>query len=927
MSTYRVGDDDSSDDSNSDDESSTSSSYSGDYGGDPDWMKKFNLGTSKTGDDDRKRRMETEISMKEMNTQHISKSTDGMKKFDRIQDGPPSTSSPMPTTDDCKRDSDSGYGRNINSLKSRSDPDSKQNSNNVRKSAEKVNKTEIDTRETNKCSNPSSSRSIDRAERRKRIRQNLEKLRRRERRRENLSSLKGQRKKEQQRKYPPTVNTRVKKYEKPTLIETKRPEDKREPSEHKNDRAFAITPKISNQTTMKNGIDQPEKTSYQKWSEGKTATNSATSSYQRDIIKLPSIDSKVNSLREAVKRNNMNKNTRYEKSDRKTKVVMPRLSSARSQHANTPSPQIKTTVPVLTHQKAESRLNDGVPESQLANSSPPQVKTTAPAATHQKAESHLNDDVPEIQIVGTKFHSTPAEIETSVPKNLFGMWGETVKVKKPTADAPRMSHRMLRNQADRIKKRIDRARKEAIHAGGHHNGDLESVGDEKSVGIKVDPDESASALFFGAYANTSDDKNSINMDKSVAKIFGSLKDIYGEIESDAKEESDGDDSMDEDAAALFYGVGFDKNTEKNDVDKFEYKTNDFDGEDSIRIDEAETMEESNRDNSMNEDAAALFHGVSSDKNMGTNDADEFEYKTNELDGEDSIDMDSAAPFDGVDSSKNEANDVNHNFEPEMKQGGVQKSISMDNSAAAIFGVRATINKQRDDDDKMKSGKKEESDGKKSVDVDITASLYGTGYGKYRSAPDLNSSSSDSTDSGNDSHKRKSEREDLPTHTETSKNESFDDVSSCSHSTDDSVVERKKKSALEKNKGKIELKSGNIIDSGKKEKKVSKMAVKQKVGKKKRSKSKDTRKIKKEDENQRKKDGKSKSNDSKRLYMKSEANESFDEEGSFVASDFSVDSLVVDSLVVQKNAKKTKKPKLKKSRLDKKLSSKKKEKKK
>ena len=536
MSTYRVSDDDgSSDDSNSHDESSTSSSFSNDYRDGPDWMKKFLLGKSKSNHDDRERMIETEIPVKEMNTQYISKSTDGMKEFERIQDGPSSTISPLPTTNNCKSDSDSdsSNGRNRNNLKSRSDPDSKQNSNNVRKSAEKVNKTESDTRETKKYSKQSSSCPIDRAERRKRIRQNLAKLRRQERR---------------------------------------------------------LTPKIKNRTTMKNDVDPPEKNRYQNVSEGKTANKPASSSFQRDKIKSPSLDSTVNFMREVVNRNNMNKNAE----------LKPRHSSARSQHANTPSPQIKTAAPVSSYEKTESRLNDGVPESQCTDTSPPQRKTTAPAATHQKAESRLNDDDPENQIVGTKVHSTRVEIITSVPENLFGMWGETVKAKKPTVDAAMMSNRMLRNQADKIKKRIDKARKEAIQAGGHHNEDVNSVGDEKSVGINIDPDESASALFFAAYVDepvtytqdseTLEESNYLMV--SEALVFGS------------------DKSTEEIEASVF---GSDKSTEEIEVGKFESKTNKFYGEDSIHIEETETMEESNRDNSMNKDAAALFLGFGSQK--------------------------------------------------------------------------------------------------------------------------------------------------------------------------------------------------------------------------------------------------------------------------------------------------------------------------
>ena len=790
MSTYRDSDDDgSSDDSNSHDESSTSSSFYDDYRDGPDWMKKFLLGSSKSNHDDRKRMLGTEIPVEEMNTQYISKSTDGMKEFERIQDEPSSTISPLPTTDDCKSDidgdSDSSNVRNRNSLNSRSDPDSKQKSNNVQRSAERVNNTESDTRETKKFSDQSSSCPIDRAERRKRIRQNLAKLRRRERR---------------------------------------------------------LPPKMPNRTTMKNDIDPPENTRYQNLSGGKTANKPASSSFQRDKMKSPSIDSTVNFMRRVVIRNNMNKSA----------ALKPRRSSAPSQkQANTPSPQIKTAPSVSSYERAESRLNDGVPESLCTDTSPPQRKTTAPAATHQKAKSRLNDDDPENQIVGTKVHSTRAVIETSVPENLFGMWGKTVKAKKPTVDASMMSDRMLRNQADKIKERIEKARKEAIQVGGHHDEDANSVGDEKSIGINIDPYESASALFHAAYDR--------NESFRYTNDSETLEDLYDLMVSEASVYGS-DKSMEEIEASVF---GSDKSTEEIEIGKFESKTNKFDGQDSIHIEEAETMEESNRDNSMNKDAAALFLGVGSDKNVVKNDVDGFEDKTNELGGEDAIDMNSAET---------------------MEESNRDHSINED---------------------------AKEPDEKKSVDDDITFSFHGTDNEKHRSEPDLNSSSSDSTDSYNDSHKRKLERVDQP---ETSQNESFDDLSSCSHSTDDSTLERIKKSPLEKNKknAKLELKSENEIDSGKKEKKEPNKAVKQKDGKKKRSKGKDKRNKKKVDKDQSKKDGKTEHKDESN---NTQATHSFDEGGTFVASDFSVDSRVGGE-----KAKKTKKA-------NKKTSSKKNEKKK
>merc|ERR1740139_416452 len=120
-----------------------------------------------------------------------------------------------------------------------------------------------------------------------------------------------------------------------------------------------------------------------------------------------------------------------------------------------------------------------------------------------------------------------------------------------------MSHRVIKNQADRVKERIEKARKEAGSVNNNHVGEDTYAIDGKPGGIQVDEDTSASSSYFGQYGR----QDSIRiMDNSAAALFGL------QAAATAKNENEDEDagSFDDDAAALFFGTQAVKNDAKNE---------------------------------------------------------------------------------------------------------------------------------------------------------------------------------------------------------------------------------------------------------------------------------------------------------------------------------------------------------------------------
>jgi hypothetical protein len=344
----------------------------------------------------------------------------------------------------------------------------------------------------------------------------------------------------------------------------------REAINNRNDMNENASYKKSGATKVKPNHLSTANASYKK--SGKTSVKPnhlSTAQSQKSESPLPRQSSKVDSLREAIdNRNDMNKNVSYQKSHGKPRVKKTHLSKAQNQHSDSTSPR---------------------------------TRAKAQAAAHQSADFGVSHDISEPTDGDNMLQSTSAEIETTVPENLFGMWGNTVKAKKPTAEASMMSNRMIRNQADMIKQRINKARKEAAQAAGDHAEDGDDASD---VGIKIDPDESASKLFFGSGKRNASEKSvgfGIDADESASKLF------FGSGNRNASEKSVGIKiDADESASKLFFGSGNKNASEKSvsiKIDPDESASKIFYGKDN--------KDESDGKKSMNEaidiDSTASFH--------------------------------------------------------------------------------------------------------------------------------------------------------------------------------------------------------------------------------------------------------------------------------------------------------------------------------
>merc|ERR1712238_156378 len=231
-------------------------------------------------------------------------------------------------------------------------------------------------------------------------------------------------------------------------------------------------------------------------------------------------------------------------------------------------------------------------------------------------------------------------------------------------NATLMSHRVIKNQADRVKERIEKARKEAGSVNNNHVGEDTYTIDGKPGGIQIDEDASASSSCFGKYGR----HDSISM-------------------------------MDNSAAAMF---GFHTNA-KNEETEQNYKTE-------------STTNKSRRQNSISMDnsAAALF-GLRATATVKNEDENNLKSA--------SFDDDAAALFYGtqavITDAKDEETDQIYKTKSPTIKSPRQNGISMDNSAATLFSLRATTKNEDEDEDgaNLKS---------ESVDDDIVAAalFYG-----------------------------------------------------------------------------------------------------------------------------------------------------------------------------------------------------------
>jgi len=637
--------------------------------------------------------------------------------------------------------------------------------------------------------------------------------------------------------------------------------------------------------SKKNALDQAlfkssinQNASYQKSPQPTTPIPS-----QKEVIKAPSsIESKKNALDQALFKSSINQNA---SSVKNTKTAS--AAKSRNVNSNSATPSHKAPSPKTTHRKTGPR----------------RPKAPSPKVTHRKTGSSSTKDVPEKEIPKSKAHVSRAEIENSVPENLFGMWGETVRAKKPVTDSPIYSDGDVKKRANKIKERIEKAKREAMGASGGHNRNKVEV----NSGTKEDTDgdssasEDAAALFHAAGSKNSDDEecdyeeiieyysgesDEGALDDDAAALFhapGSAKknvehdvtDLDYDIEEYEEEiledvtESEMADTVDEYPSPA-------KNVQKNRLDKFESKADDLDDETSVDYDESEM-------------ADTMDEYPSPAKNFEKNRLDKFGSKEDE---ESSVDYDESEMADTMDEYPSPAKNMGKNrldkSEPKKDESEIDLDATMN---SGILSPSPTKNKPRSYRNKNKL-KAKKSDAQLSMGG--IAPFYGSSFGKYKNAPDYSSSSSNRLD------------DDVPLDRNTSNESLLND--SFSSSSDSYIPEKElKKAPTQKEVSEWVLE------------KTSNHEVK----------TEDTRQSEKDEEN----GFYDNSNNyamSKYKIPNSNAVSTFDDDGSFFASDFSDASFenVKPREVgkVEKKAKKSKKSKSKKTKSKKNLKSKKKDKK-
>ncbi len=784
-----------------------------------DWLKKFEKAKDKPSS------TTTSLSTEEKD----KKESDWLKKFEKAKDKRSSATTSLPTTDNDKGQSDGRDGTNLNAGETR-------------------------------------------AERRERIRRNLEKLRRRERIRRNLGTLQAQKKKEQPEKQEqrenkelrenvidtPTMSSRMRKYERALfkgMDKTVSPlvQDKRKVSmtskttnqpapktdvgpQTKSQNTWSITTKPNKQTSKKdqwfkpvnntydsgNGETKPRQKVLDTKKEPKHVSSkqnvanvvtSAPSPSQKEMIQVPSLESKMNALRQAmspkpkVQERNKKQNQKFTK--QKVKNVAKSVPSP-SQKELIRVPSIESKVNALqqkvnknsekkSYLKSDKKAGVNKPPipptgKQNANWAPPRTNTPAQSSTQPKADFGSTKAIPEKQTFVPKPQIPRAEIENTVPENLFGMWGDTIKAKTPISDSPMLNDRAVKKQANKIKERIEKAKKEVMVATGGQNreGAKNSKMSSNHIQVEVDPEtkdeldhhssmhEDAAALFYAAGSKTSDysdydfeeveyyteSDEEVLVGDDAAALFhavGASKETGGntatEIEYDTDEieivdESETDEATDDYAAAAFIGNSSPKNTEMNGIHRPGSKADELDNETSVDYDESEmdeTMddyaaaalgsssnrrvdsqrdehdEETSVDYDESEMADTMDEFPSPAKNYKKNRLDKFEAAKDELDEEASVDLDESEMADTMDEYPSPAKDFKKNCRDKFEAAKDDSDRDLD--ATMNSGILSPAKAE------MKS------DGKNKLNNQGNIPFYGSAYGNYRNAQEYSSSSS------------------------------------------------------------------------------------------------------------------------------------------------------------------------------------------
>ena len=647
-------------DTSSDDEDSTSSTSVDVSEPDnaPDWMKKFSLSKisegkvkihpSKSTDKDedflpptrsrrsggRKRESDDASNRSEASSSILdtTQDSDWLEKFENAKDGQLPPDPPLPALSDTGEieifnDYDSSSHMSSGHL------DSTENSawlkkfemaknNGKRKETRDASTQTISsdrgTSRKQRKYRKSRSRTIDKEERRDRIRKNLAKIRRRERIRGNLGQLKAQREIDQKEISTQTMTTkqskRAKKHEKAISNDIDRVEI---PHVQHNNNEYPVSSKIRNQSEnetdfgsekkienkwssiqhMWNNMKSPMQTpsTFEQKQRASTFGNTYTTfnykaiqgqqnskgishkmasiaeaspySHPKDTIDVPSIKSKVNALQNAIETKKAND--------------IPRGPTVPKHHTYSPYREINAIAAKVTQEKADRSAND-TPRNQINDLKPP---------------------------------PTNAEIENTVPDNLFGMWGDTVKTKKPITGASAYSTKKVKEQANLVKQKIRNARK-----GAQNETKLETIDD-------------AAALFHaaGSNSNTEEGYRHFEEEEDAAALFhsaGARKNTEeGYIYNlDFEENND-------DAAALFHSAGMMNN--KHDARANDSSSEASTNEDEKDDDEYRWAEETTSDDSNSTDD---FSDVAFDSfdDSETNSSNGFESSNDELDEEPSL---------------------------------------------------------------------------------------------------------------------------------------------------------------------------------------------------------------------------------------------------------------------------------------------------
>ena len=290
-------------------------------------------------------------------------------------------------------------------------------------------------------------------------------------------------------------------------------------------------------------------------------------SHQKDTIDVPSIKSKVNALQNAIETKKANN--------------IPRDPTVPEHHTYSQYREINAIAAKVTQEKADRSAND-TPRNQINELKSPPIN---------------------------------AEIENTVPDNLFGMWGDTVKTKKPITGASAYSTKKVKEQANLVKQKIQNARKGAQNE------------------TKVDTIDDAAALFHaaGSNSNTEEGYRHFEEEEDAAALFhsaGAKKDVEAGYIYNLDFEEDNDD-----AAALFHSAGVMKN-------KHDARANDSSSEASTNEDENDDNEYRWAEETTSDDSNSTddFSDVAFDSfdDSETNSSDGLESSSDELDEEPSL---------------------------------------------------------------------------------------------------------------------------------------------------------------------------------------------------------------------------------------------------------------------------------------------------